>query len=112
MCHCQAVPAVGAVGSGTCPVKLPAPSDSTGFGKGSVPVGAFPWVGKSVGVLGCTHRTWTVQGGVGVSILGGVTGTFGCGPQCSVLADKVGISHGLDSMILEVFPNLTDPGIL
>lgn len=29
-----------------------------------MPAGAFQWVGKSVGVLGCTHRTWTAQGGL------------------------------------------------
>lgn len=33
--------------------------------------------------------------------------TTGCGTQCPGLVDKVGISHRLDSMVLEIFSNLT-----
>lgn len=34
------------------------------------------------------------------------------GSQCSVLGDKLGMGHRLDLMILELFSNLNDPGIL
>lgn len=43
----------------------------------------------------------------GVTIPGGVQGTTGCGTECSRQGDKVGIGHRLDSMISDIFSNLT-----
>lgn len=51
------------------------------------------------------RQEWAVQGGGGIPIHEEMTG---CDPQCSGLADKVGIGQNLDLMILEVFSNIVD----
>lgn len=85
-------------------------------------------------VLSCTRRGlgWTLgkkfsqkarwileraaQGDGGVTIPGeqpgGVQGTTGCGTECFGQGDKVGIGHRLDSMILDIFSNLSNSGTL
>lgn len=47
-----------------------------------------------------------VQVGGGATVPGGVQGTTGHGTQCSGAIDKEGISHRLDSMVLEALSNL------
>lgn len=48
------------------------------------------------------------RGGGGVTILGNVQQTPGCGTQCPGLVDKVGSGHRLGVMILKGFSNLHD----
>lgn len=49
---------------------------------------------------------------VGIPTPGGVQGTPWCGTHCSGWGDKMGITHRLDSMILEVFSTLSGSMIL